>query len=312
MRFALRLHGLVAVGLNEGGVKARYALLPVHRVEPDVVGGARNHVLSDLVGLEGEDHVFLSVAVHVLYFMLHGLRERAHNARGADRGAADARMRAREVDLRGDKLRIRIKNNVDRLLGLRVDCVGEHRNLVRHELPRLFSDRILGLVEGFGIEGMEIGAGLFFREPEKRCGLSLRFGGILHPGLFEAVHELRVVLKRIAVVVDDVGELDEAEGLPVRGKAEELRRALEVLGRGLVTAHEGNRLRGSCEREEGNIRRFTGARHRAVARDEKRVLVEHKDVGLMRGRAAEADPLMVVPARVVADLRFMHTQKNDL
>ena len=215
MRLALRLHGLVAVGLNEGCVEARYALLPVHRIEPDVVGRARNHVLGDFAGLEGEDHVLLSVAVHVLHFMLHGLRERAHDARGTDRGAADARMRAREVDLRGVKLRVRIEHHVDRILGLRIDRVGKHRDLVRHELPRLFSDRILGLVESFGIEGMEIGAGLFFREPKKRRGLSLRGGGILHPGLLEAVHELRVVLKRIAVVVDDVGELDEAEGLPV-------------------------------------------------------------------------------------------------
>ena len=183
---------------------------------------------------------------------------------------------------------------------------------MRHELPRLFSDRILGLVESFGIEGMEIGAGLFFREPKKRCSLRLRGGRILHPGLLEAVYELRVVLKGIAVVVDDVGEFDEAEGLPVGIETKELRRALEVLSRCLLPAHEGGRFCRRGEREEGDIRRFAGTRHRAVARDEKRVLVEHVDAGLMRGRAAEADTLVVVPARVVADLRLMRTQKNDL
>ena len=133
---------------------------------------------------------------------------------------------------------------------------------------------------------------------------------IAHPAVFERLDHVPRGHLIAPLILKHVGVIDKRSGCEFGVVAKTLVLSVELLGGGFLPGHEigvGSRF---GQRISRNVRRFARTSVGAEGRDEFGIRIQFEDDRFVRSRTACAEAVMVVPARIVADGRFVQTQNG--
>ena len=133
---------------------------------------------------------------------------------------------------------------------------------------------------------------------------------IAHPAVFERLDHVPRGHLIAPLILKHVGVIDKRSGCEFGVVAKALVLSVELLGGGFLPGHEVGVGCRFGKRISRHVRRFARTSVGAEGRDEFGIRIELEDDRFVRSRAACAEAVVVVPARIVADGRFMQSQNG--